>query len=72
MGQTTKVKIDWLITLLPLSIILFLCVLFFVMPEQSNIFLAKIRYFVGDVFGVYYLIIGLGFFVLSLYLAASK
>ena len=72
MGQTTKEKIDWLITLLPLSIILFLCVLFFVMPEQSNLFLGKIRYFFGDVFGVYYLIIGLGIFILSLYLAASK
>ena len=72
MGQTTNEKIDWLITLLPLSIILFLCVLFFVMPEQSNLFLGKIRYFFGDVFGVYYLIIGLGIFVLSLYLAASK
>ena len=72
MEQNTKGKIDWLITLLPLSIILFLCVLFFVMPEQSNLFLGKIRYFFGDVFGVYYLIIGLGIFVLSLYLAASK
>lgn len=72
MEQNTKGKIDWLITLLPLSIILFLCVLFFVMPEQSNLFLGKIRYFFGDVFGVYYLIIGLGIFVLSLYLAAKK
>lgn len=72
MGRITNGKIDWLITLLPLSIILFLCVLFFVMPEQSNLFLGKIRYFFGDVFGVYYLIIGLGIFVLSLYLAASK
>ena len=35
MEQNTKGKIDWLITLLPLSIILFLCVLFFAMPEQS-------------------------------------
>lgn len=72
MEQNTKGKIDWLITLLPLSIILFLCVLFFVIHEQSNLFLGKIRYFFGDVFGVYYLIIGLGIFVLSLYLAASK
>lgn len=72
MEQNTKGKIDWLITLLPLSSILFLCILFFVMPEQSNVVLGKIRYSFGDVLGVYYLIIGLGIFVLSLYLAASK
>lgn len=54
MGRITNGKIDWLITLLPLSIILFLCVLFFVIPEQSNLVLGKIRYLFGDVFGVYY------------------
>lgn len=65
-------KIDWMITLVPLGMILALCILFFLMPEQSNLVLGQIRFFFGDTFGVYYLIIGLGIFILSLYLAGSK
>ena len=67
-----KKQIDWIITLVPLIIIIGLCVVFFVMPEQSNIVLGHIRYFFGDTFGIYYLIIGLGIFVLSIYIAMSK
>ena len=62
-------KIDWIITVVPLVIILTLCVLFFFLPEQSNVILGQIRFFFGDTFGIYYLIIGLGVFLLSLYLA---
>ena len=47
-------------------------ILFFLLPEQSNTVLAKVRFFLGDTFGVYYLAIGLGVFLLSLYLAFSK
>lgn len=65
-------KIDWMITLVPLSIIVALCILFFFMPEQSNAILSQIRFFFGDTFGIYYLIIGLGIFGLSLYIAGSK
>lgn len=65
-------KIDWMITLVPLILVVALCILFFIMPEQSNDVLSKVRYFFGDTFGVYYLIIGLGIFILSLYLAGSK
>ena len=65
-------QIDWMITLVPLGIVIALCVLFFFMPEQSNQVLSQIRFFFGDTLGTYYLIIGLGIFVLSLFLAASK
>lgn len=65
-------KIDWVITLVPLGIIMVLCVLFFLMPDQSNRFLSKIRFFFGDTLGVYYLIIGIAIFVISLYIASSK
>ena len=65
-------KIDWIITLVPLAIVVALCVLFFFMPEQSNAVLSRIRFFFGDTFGTYYLIIGLGIFVLSLFIAGSK
>lgn len=70
--KNMKKKIDWMITLVPLAIIIALCILFFLMPEQSNSVLSRIRFFFGDTFGVYYLIIGLGIFILSLYLAGSK
>lgn len=67
-----KNKIDWMITLLPLCLILVLCFVFFVAPEQSNVVLSQIRFFFGDTFGSYYLIIGLGIFLLSIYIAFSK
>ena len=44
-------KIDWMITLVPLAIVIALCVLFFFMPEQSNAVLSQIRFFFGDTFG---------------------
>ena len=47
-------KIDWMITLLPLCIVVVLCFLFFFYPEQSNDILGKIRFFFGDTFGSYY------------------
>lgn len=65
-------KIDWMITLVPLILIVGLCVLFFIFPEQSNTILTQIRFFLGDSFGVYYLAIGLGIFLLSIYIAFSK
>lgn len=67
-----NVKIDWMVTLLPFGTIIALCILFFFMPKQSEAILNRIRYFFGDTFGTYYLLIGLGMFMLSLYLAGSK
>ena len=65
-------QIDWMITLVPFGLVICLCVLFFLMPEQSNAVLSKVRFFFGDSLGTYYLVIGLGIFVLSLFLACSK
>lgn len=65
-------EIDWMITLLPLAIVSMLCVVFFFFPEKSNDVLSQIRFLFGNTFGVYYLIIGLGIFILSLYIAGSK
>lgn len=67
-----RYRIDWMITLLPLLIIVGLCILFFFMPEQSNAVLSQIRFVLGDTFGIYYLIIGLGIFLLSIFVAVSK
>lgn len=57
----TKGKIDWMITLVPLGIVIALCILFFLLPDQSNAVLSQIRFFFGDTFGTYYLVIGLCF-----------
>lgn len=66
-----KGKIDWMITLVPLMLVVGLSILFFLMPEQSNAVLSRIRFFFGDTFGIYYLIIGLGILMLSFYIAFS-
>ena len=65
-------KIDWMITLVPLVLVVGLSVLFFLLPEQSNQVLSQIRFLFGDTFCVYYLLIGLGIFLLSIYIAASR
>lgn len=67
-----KKKIDWMITLVPLSIIGGLSLLFFLLPEQSNVVLSQVRFFFGDTLGTYYLIVGLGIFIVSIYLCFSK
>ena len=67
-----KGKIDWIITLVPLFLIIVLCILFFIMPNQSNKVLSQIRFFFGDTLGTYYLIIGLGIFILSIFIGSSK
>ena len=65
-------RIDWMITLVPLLLIVGLCVIFMILTEQAGAVLSQIRFFFGDTFGVYYLIIGLGMLIVSIYIAASK
>ena len=65
-------RIDWMITLMPLGLVVALSGLFFFLPEQSNGVISQIRYLLGDTFGGYYLVIGLGMFLISLYIAFSK
>lgn len=65
-------RIDWIITLVPLVLIITLCGIFFVAPDISNTVLSEIRFFFGDTLGSYYLIIGLGIFLFSIFIACSK
>lgn len=65
-------EIDWIITLIPFAMVITLCILFILFPEQSNKLLGEIRFFFGNTLGLYYLAIGLGIFVLSIFLAGSK
>lgn len=64
-------RIDWMITLVPFALIVVLALLFFLLPTESNAVLTEIRAFLGDSFGLYYLVIGLGTAILSLYIALS-
>ena len=65
-------KVDWFITLIPMVIIVGISFLFIIFPEQSNDILGQIRFFFGDTFGTYYIVIGLGIFIVSIYLCTSK
>ena len=65
-------KIDWFTTLVPFICIVVLCILFMVFPDGSTATLGTIRTFLGDELGSYYLIIGLGVFLVSIYMAFSK
>lgn len=72
MKKISKGRIDWLITLAPFVLIIALAVFLFIFPEQSNDIIGKVRYFFGDTVGIYYLVIGLGVLVISLFLSFSK
>lgn len=70
--KSEKGRIDWMITLLPLALVVALSCLFFFLPEQSNAVISQIRFLLGDTLGSVYLVIGLGMFLISLYIAFSK
>lgn len=65
-------QMDWVTTVVPFVCILALCAVFLMNPAGSDKVLNSIRYFLGDEMGSYYLIIGLGVFLCSLYIAFSK
>ena len=65
-------KIDWFLTLAPFLLMVGVSLLLFVFPTESNIVIGRIRFFFCDTIGVYYLIIGLGVFCVSVWLSFSK
>ncbi len=65
-------RIDPWTTVVPLIAIALLCVYFLTDPEGSNNTLNSVRGFLGDSFGSYYLIIGLGVFIISLWISFSR
>ena len=71
-NESLKNKIDWSTVIVPFALIAFLCICFIFIPEQSSDVVAQIRFLLGDTLGLYYLIIGLGVFLLSIYLAFSR
>ena len=67
-----KDRIDWMITLVPFILIMSLAVYLFLAPEQANGVISQVRFFFGDTVGLYYLVIGLGVLLVSLFLAFSR
>ncbi len=71
-SSNLKLRLDWLTTLVPFLCIALLCVLFMAFPDASSQLLGSIRFFLGDQFGAYYLLMGLGAFICSFYMAFSR
>ncbi len=67
-----KSRIDWMITLVPFVLIMGLAALLFIFPEKSNEVISQVRFFFGDTMGLYYLVMGVGVLIISLYLSYSK
>ena len=65
-------RIDWMITVVPFVLVMALAIILFIFPNTSNEIIAKIRFFFGDTLGIYYLVIGLGVFMISIFLSFSK
>ena len=65
-------RIDWMVTLVPFILIMALAVYLFMAPEQANGVISQVRFFFGDTVGLYYLVIGLGVLIVSVFLSFSK
>lgn len=64
-------KLDPSTTIIPLIILVILCAIFVINPEGSTNVLSAIRGFLGTQLGLYYLIVALGIFLVSLYISFS-
>ena len=67
-----KLHLDWTSMIVPLLGVLLLCFLFILHPERSMEALITIRGFLGDDFGLYYILMGIFTFGASMYIAFSK
>ena len=65
-------RIDWAIFLVPLTTVVALSLLFACFPSGSQKILGEVRSLFGDTLGVFYLAVGLGVFLVSLFVAVSK
>nr|WP_300323999.1 BCCT family transporter [uncultured Anaerostipes sp.] len=72
MNKFKRGRIDWMITLAPFVIIIVLAGVLFIFPGQSNNIIGQVRFFFSDTIGLYYLVIGLGVLLVSIFLCFSK
>lgn len=71
-GKKLTKQIDWSATLIPLAGVVAICLLFMLIPGESQIVLDTIRGYIGDECGLYYAVLGVGILICSLYIAFSK
>lgn len=67
----TKKRIDWIVAFTPMLVLCALAGVFFLMPSASNAVLERIRCFIGEKLGVFYIVFGVLFFTLSMFLCVS-
>ena len=65
-------RIDWMVTLVPFILVIGLAAYLFCSPDRANEVIGQVRFFFGDTVGLYYLVIGLGFFLISIFIAFSR
>lgn len=71
-AKNLRNQTDWFAMIVPLCIVIILCIVFMILPEQSTIMLQTIRGFLGDAGSIYYALLGLGIFLCTMYMAFSK
>ena len=64
-------RLDPVTTIAPLVVLVALCATFVILPDESTNVLSAIRNFLGTELGLYYLVVALGIFLVSLYISFS-
>ena len=64
--------LDWPLILIPLLVIVALCAVFTLAPETSTQVMNDIRSFLGNELGSFYIVLGLGILLITLYIAFSR
>ncbi len=70
--QSLASRLNWRITLIPIIGITALAAFFMIFPDISARGLGVLRDFLGNKLGSYYIVLGLGIFLCSMYIAFSK
>lgn len=65
-------KIDLPILLIPTLVVIALFIVFMVMPNQSTTIINSVRGFLGNQMGLFYILMGFGTFLVTVYIAFSK
>lgn len=72
MQSRKRSQYDLVTSIVPLVILVVIVSLVALFPSESGLVIEFIRGILGDMFGSYYLVIGLGFVLTSIYIAFSK
>lgn len=65
-------RLDLFSMLIPAALVIVLCAMFMLIPGKAESVIETLRTILGDTFGFYYMILGLGILILTLGIAFSK